>query len=161
MENTLGRLLIQKSLTIAVAESCTGGLIGHMITSVPGSSGYFMGGIISYSNQAKCGLLGVLPDTLRQYGAVSSKTAEEMAKGVREKFNTNIGVSVTGIAGPDGGSIEKPVGTVFMGIAADDKLLSLKYLFKGTREQVKQQAAEAAIENIRRYLNGDTFIPGI
>jgi nicotinamide-nucleotide amidase len=161
MENTLGKLLIQKSLTISVAESCTGGLIGHMITSIPGSSAYFMGGIISYSNQAKCDLLSVSPDTLKQYGAVSGETAREMAKGVKERFNTNIGLSVTGIAGPDGGSKEKPVGTVYMGFMFDSKPISIRYLFTGTREQIKQQTAETALENIRRYLNGDTFIPGI
>lgn len=161
MENTFGKLLIQKSLTIATAESCTGGLIGHMITSNPGSSAYFMGGIISYSNQAKCDLLSVSPDTLKRYGAVSNETAMEMAKGVRERFGTEIGLSVTGIAGPDGGTKEKPVGTVYMGFAFDKKILSVKYLFRGTREEIKQQTAETALENIRRYLNGDTFIPGI
>lgn len=161
MEDIIGKLLIQKSLTIAVAESCTGGLIGHMITSVPGSSAYFMGGIISYSNQAKCDLLSVSPDTLKQHGAVSHETAREMAKGVRERFNTDIGLSVTGIAGPDGGTKEKPVGTVFIGLAFDKEILSIKYLFRGTREEIKQQTAETALENIRRYLNGDTFIPGI
>ncbi len=161
MKDIIGKLLIQKSLTISVAESCTGGLIGHMITSVPGSSAYFMGGIISYSNQAKSDLLSISPDMLKQYGAVSGETAREMAKGVRERFNTDIGLSVTGIAGPDGGTKEKPVGTVYMGLSFDKELISLKYLFKGTREQIKQQTAERAIENIRRYLNGDTFIPGI
>jgi nicotinamide-nucleotide amidase len=115
MDNIIGNILIQKSLTIAVAESCTGGLIGHMITSVPGSSADFMGGRISYSTQAKCDLLSVSPETLKQFGAVSHETAKEMATGVRDRFNTDIGLSVTGIAGPDGGTKEKPVGTVFMG----------------------------------------------
>jgi nicotinamide-nucleotide amidase len=161
MENTFGKLLIQKSLTIAVAESCTGGLIGHIITSIPGSSAYFLGGIISYSNQAKCDLLSVSPETIKLYGAVSGETAREMAKGVKARFNSDIGLSVTGIAGPDGGTKEKPVGTVYMGLAFDKEPLSIRYLFKGTREQVKQQTAETAIENIRRYLGGDTFIPGI
>jgi nicotinamide-nucleotide amidase len=161
MENTLEKLLIQKSLTISVAESCTGGLIGHIITSVPGSSAYFMGGIISYSNQAKCDLLSVSPETIKLYGAVSGETAIEMAKGVKERFNTDIGLSVTGIAGPDGGNIEKPVGTVYMGLVFDKEPIAIRYLFKGDREQIKQQTAETAIENVRRYLDGDTFIPGI
>lgn len=162
MEKTLGNILIQKSLTIATAESCTGGLIGHMITSIPGSSAYFMGGIISYSNQAKCDLLGVSADTLKKYGAVSGETAREMAWGIRERFGTDIGISVTGIAGPDGGTKEKPVGTVFMGFVFDKKEpVSIRYLFKGTREKIKQKTAETALENIRRYLDGDTFIPGI
>lgn len=161
MYYTLSELLISKSLTISVAESCTGGLIGHLITSIPGSSAYFLGGIISYSNQAKCDLLSVSPDTLEKYGAVSDQTAKEMAEGVKERFKSNIGISVTGIAGPDGGSIEKPVGTVFMGFIFDNEPISIKYLFKGSREEIKQQTAETALENITRYLNGDSFIPGI
>jgi nicotinamide-nucleotide amidase len=161
MDNTLGDLLISKSLTISVAESCTGGLIGHLITSVPGSSEYFMGGIISYSNQAKCDLLGVSPGTLDRYGSVSYQAAREMATGVRERFKSNIGLSVTGIAGPDGGSIEKPVGTVFMGISFEKESCSIKYLFRGNRSEIKQQTAETSLDNIKRYLNGDPFIPGI
>ena len=161
MKNRLSDILILKSLTISTAESCTGGLIGHLITSIPGSSKYFMGGIISYSNQAKCNLLGVSPDTLEQYGAVSEQTAKEMAMGVKEKFRSDIGISVTGIAGPDGGSIEKPVGTVYMGFVFDNEPLAIKYIFKGNRSEIKQQTAETALENIRRYLNGDSFVPGI
>ncbi len=161
MKNSLGNLLTAKSLTIAVAESCTGGLIGHMITDIPGSSAYFLGGIISYSNQAKCDLLGVSPDTLKQYGAVSDQTAMQMATGVKVRFGSDIGLSVTGIAGPDGGTVEKPVGTVFMGFAFDREPVSIKYLFKGSRQEIKQQTAEIALENIRRHLNGDSFVPGI
>ncbi|MGD9160476.1 MAG: CinA family protein [Desulfobacteraceae bacterium] len=161
MDDSLSKLLITKSLTISVAESCTGGLIGHLITSIPGSSVYFMGGVISYSNQAKCDLLGISPGTLEQYGAVSDQTAKEMAMGVKERFKSDIGISVTGIAGPDGGSIEKPVGTVFMGFVFDNEPLAIKYLFKGNRTEIKQQTAETALENIKRYLNGDSFVPGI
>ncbi len=161
MKNRLSDLLISRSLTISTAESCTGGLIGHIITSAPGSSEYFMGGIISYSNQAKCDLLGVSPDTLEKFGAVSDQTAKEMAAGVKERFKSDIGLSVTGVAGPDGGSIEKPVGTVFIGFSFDNEPFSIKYLFRGNRSEIKQQTAETALENIRRYLNGDTFIPGI
>ena len=161
MEKKLNDLLINNSLTISVAESCTGGLIGHLITSIPGSSAYFMGGIISYSNQAKRDLLGVSPDTLEQFGAVSEQTAKEMAMGVKERFKSDVGLSVTGIAGPDGGSIEKPVGTVYMGVSIDMENFSIKYLFKGSRAEIKQQTAETALENIQRYLNGDSFIPGV
>lgn len=161
MENSLMNILKERSLTISVAESCTGGLIGHIITGTPGSSAYFMGGIISYSNQAKSDLLGVSPDTLDKYGAVSDQAAREMAKGIRERFKSDIGLSVTGIAGPDGGTQEKPVGTVFMGFAAAEKLFSVKYLFKGNRQEIKQKTAETALENLKRYLNGDSFIPGI
>ena len=161
MNNRLSDLLILKSLTISTAESCSGGLIGHLITSVPGSSAYYMGGVISYSNQAKCDLLGVAPDTLEKYGAVSEQTAKEMAAGVKERFKSDIGLSVTGIAGPDGGSIEKPVGTVFMGFVFEGEPRSIRYLFKGNRSGIKQQTAETALENIKRYLNGDSFIPGL
>ncbi len=161
MEKTLADLLTVKSLSISVAESCTGGLIGHLITSTPGSSAYFMGGIISYSNQAKSDILGVSADTLKLYGAVSGETAREMAKGVKKRFKSDIGLSVTGIAGPDGGSIEKPVGTVFMGFVFDKEPFSIKYLFSGTRSEIKQQTAETALENIRRHFNGDPFIPGV
>ena len=161
MEKSLGDILISRTLTISVAESCTGGLIGHLITSIPGSSAYFAGGIISYSNQSKCDLLGVSPATLEQYGAVSDQTAREMATGVKERLKSDIGISVTGIAGPDGGSVEKPVGTVFMGFAFDTRPFSIKYLFKGDRLEIKQQTAETVLENIRRHLNGDSFISGI
>lgn len=161
MENTLSGLLTNKSLTVSVAESCTGGLIGHIITGTPGSSAYFMGGIISYSNQAKCDLLGVAEETIIKYGAVSDRTAQEMAGGVRERFRTDIGLSVTGIAGPDGGSREKPVGTVYMGIADATGTFSVRYLFNGNREEIKQKTAETALENLRRYLNGNSIIPGV
>ena len=149
------------SIMLSIAESCTGGLIGHLITSIPGSSAYFLGGIISYSNQAKCDLLGVSPEILKVYGAISDQVAREMAVGVKERFKSDIGLSVTGIAGPDGGSLEKPVGTVFMGFSLDAEPFSKKYLFKGKRTEIKEQTAETALENIRRYLNDDPFIPGI
>ena len=161
MADRLSNLLINKSLTISVAESCTGGLIGHIITSTPGSSAYFMGGVISYSNRAKCDMLGVAENTIITHGAVSAQAAKEMAGGVRERFKSDLGLSVTGIAGPDGGSSEKPVGTVYMGLADKNSLFSEKYLFRGTREEIKQKTAETALENVKRYLNGDPFIPGI
>lgn len=161
MEETLSNLLIKKSLTISVAESCTGGLIGHIITSTPGSSSYFMGGVISYSNRAKCDMLDVSEDTINKYGAVSAQAAKEMAGGVRKRFKSDLGLSVTGIAGPDGGSPEKPVGTVYIGLADKNSLFSEKYLFQGNREEIKRRTAETALENVKRYLNGNPFIPGI
>lgn len=161
MNKNLSDLLTTKSLTLSVAESCTGGLIGHIITETPGSSACFMGGIISYSNRAKCEILGVAEETINRYGAVSDETAKEMAAGVRERFHTNIGLSVTGIAGPDGGSDEKPVGTVYIGYSDEKSLFSVRYLFKGNRAEIKQKTADTALENIRRYLNGDTFLPGV
>ncbi len=161
MKRTLVSLLSDKGLTLSVAESCTGGLIGHLITNIPGSSSCFMGGIISYSNQAKCDLLGVREETIFKYGAVSSQTAEEMAEGVRKRFKTLLSLSVTGIAGPEGGSGEKPVGTVYMGLSDEKCSRSFRYLFHGSRGEIKQKTAEAAIENFRRYLNGDSLLPGI
>lgn len=161
MVDSLANILKERSLTISVAESCTGGLIGHTLTNEPGSSDYFLGGVISYSNQSKVDLLGVSSETIREHGAVSNQTAKEMASGVRQRFGTDIGLSVTGIAGPDGGTDEKPVGTVFMGLADANNLFSVKYLFSGNREEIKQKTAETALENIKRYLNGDSFLPGL
>ena len=154
-------MLVDRVLTIAVAESCTGGLIGNLLTDVPGSSRYFLGGVIVYSNRSKVDLLGVSPETIGTYGAVSPQTAGEMAQGVKKRFEANIGLSVTGIAGPDGGTGEKPVGTVFIGLAVEKDLFSGGYHFHGDREQVKQQSASMALDWARRYLNGDPFLPGI
>ncbi|MGB4372554.1 MAG: nicotinamide-nucleotide amidohydrolase family protein, partial [Halanaerobiales bacterium] len=113
LELVLGEELKKKNLSISVAESCTGGLLGSRITDVPGSSAYFMGGMIVYSNEAKIKQLQVAKDTIRKYGAVSEETAREMAKNIRELFQTDLGIAITGIAGPDGGSARKPVGLVY------------------------------------------------
>jgi len=121
MEGVVGNLLLEKNLSISVAESCTGGLIGHRLTSVPGSSSYFHGGVVVYSNQSKVDLLRVDPRTLETYGAVSERTVEEMARGVKDRIKTDLGLAVTGIAGPDGGTRQKPVGTVHVGLAAREK----------------------------------------
>ena len=161
MEDPLAKLLLKKSLTISVAESCTGGLIGHIITGTPGSSVYFLGGVISYSNESKCDILGVSNETIIKYGAVSHEVAKEMAGGVKKRFKSDLGLSVTGIAGPEGGSADKPVGTVYMGFKDKNNLFSKRYLFPGDRGKIKQKTAETALENIKRYLNGDPFIPGI
>jgi len=161
MEEVVGRMLSNKALTISVAESCTGGLIGHRLTRVPGSSKYFQGGIVVYSNQAKIDLLRVDPNTLENHGAVSDKTVQEMAQNVRENFKTNLGLAVTGIAGPDGGTKEKPVGTVHVGLAAEEKTVSGQYRFWGNREQVKLNTSMMALDWVRRYLNGDPFLSGV
>ena len=161
MEEVVGHLLLKKSLTISVAESCTGGLIGHRLTGVPGSSKYFLGGVIVYSNQSKTDLLRVDPKDLKTYGAVSGTTVEEMACGVREQVKTNLGLAVTGIAGPDGGTRQKPVGTVYVSLAAGDKCFSKEYRFWGNREQVKLNSSMMALDWVRRYLNGDPFLPGV
>jgi nicotinamide-nucleotide amidase len=161
MEEVVGLALMNKNLTISVAESCTGGLIGHRLTNIPGSSGYFQGGIVGYSNQSKSDLLQVIPETLEKYGAVSDRSVREMARGVRRHIKTDLGLAVTGIAGPDGGSDEKPVGTVFVGLATAEDTFSGKYRFWGKREQVKLNASTMALDWVRRYVNGDPFLPGI
>lgn len=161
MEDVVGRALQEKGLTLATAESCTGGRIGDRITDTAGSSVYYLGGVVAYSNEAKVNLLGVNPDTLRLYGAVSDATALEMAQGVKERFGAEIGLSVTGIAGPGGGSREKPVGTVHIGLVVGREKHSGKYRFWGGREQVKAQAAMMALDWARRMLYGYPFLSGV
>jgi nicotinamide-nucleotide amidase len=154
MEGVVGRLLRENGKTIAVAESCTGGLIAHRITEIPGSSDYFPRGVVAYSNQAKEELLGVPPAILKKYGPVSSETAEHMAVGVRERSSAAIGVATTGIAGPKGGTTQTPVGRVFIALAADDMLEVKQYDFFGDRHGVKLMASAVALDRVRRYLLG-------
>ena len=161
MEDVVGRLLRENGLTISVAESCTGGLIGHRITNVPGSSEYFMGGVVVYSNEAKMKILGVREETLKKFGAVSAETAKEMAEGVRRCIPSDIGISVTGIAGPTGGTKEKPVGTVFIGLSSKNGTITKRYQFFGEREQIKLNTSMMVLDWIRRYINGYPFLPGI
>lgn len=161
MAGVVGKMLREKNLSLSVAESCTGGLIGNLLTDISGSSAYFQGGVIVYSNQSKADLLDVSPETIQEHGAVSGQTVREMARGVRERTHSDIGLAVTGIAGPDGGSKDKPVGTVHIGLAHGDQLFSGKYRFRGTREQVKLNTAMMALDWVRRDLNGDSFIPGL
>ena len=161
MEEVVGPLLMKKKMTLSAAESCTGGLIGHRLTTVPGSSGYFLGGVVVYSNQSKIDLLRVDPDTLESEGAVSDATVQQMARGVRKKLKTDLGLAVTGIAGPEGGSKKKPVGTVHIGLATTHKTLSKEYRFWGNREQVKLNTSMMALDWVRRYLNGDPFLSGV
>ena len=159
IEEAVGALLIEKKLSVSVAESCTGGLVGHLITNVPGSSVYFMGGVMVYTNEAKVKLLEVSYEILEEFGAVSEHAVRQMAQNVRRLFKSNIGIAVSGIAGPGGGSLEKPVGTVYIGLNVADNNWSERYLFKGSRQQIKQYTAETALELVRRYLNGgDPFI---
>ncbi len=161
MQDVVGEMLRERKRNLSVAESCTGGLIGNLITNVSGSSEYFQGGMIVYSNPSKVDLLNVSPETIEKYGAVSDQTVREMARGVKKKINTDIGLAVTGIAGPDGGSKDKPVGTVHIGLASGKETFSAKYRFRGTRKQVKLNTAMMALDWIRRYLNGDSFLPGL
>ncbi|QRN84157.1 nicotinamide-nucleotide amidohydrolase family protein [Chloroflexota bacterium] len=142
----LGEALIASSLTIATAESCTGGLLGHLLTSVSGSSAYYLGGVIAYSNAVKEAFLGVRHETLVKYGAVSEQTAKEMAAGTRERIGSDIGISTTGIAGPTGGTLEKPVGLVYIGISTAEKTFAIKCNFKGSRENVKEETARTLLK---------------
>ena len=141
----MGSVLRAKGKTIATAESCTGGKIGDMITSVPGSSAYFLGGVVSYGNDAKVSLLGVDTGALKADGAVSEMVARQMADGARERFGADVGISTTGIAGPGGGSAEKPVGLVFVAASTSDMSLCRRYLFTGARDDIKMRSANAAL----------------
>jgi nicotinamide-nucleotide amidase len=155
MEETVGRLLREQALTLAVAESCTGGLIGHRITDVAGSSEYFLLGVAAYSNAAKQSLLGVPEETLNAHGAVSTQSAEAMAEGVRRAGGAAIGLSTTGIAGPGGGTPEKPVGTVCIGLAWEGGAWSRRYdLGTRGREWIKGMTAQIALDRLRRHLLG-------
>jgi nicotinamide-nucleotide amidase len=154
LEETVGTLLRERGLTVATAESCTGGLVAHRLTNVPGSSAYVRGGVVAYANDAKQRLLGVASTTLAAHGAVSEEAAAEMAAGARQSLGADIAVSTTGIAGPDGGTPEKPVGTVCLGLASADETLAARYQFWGTRDWVKLLASQVALEWIRRHVLG-------
>jgi nicotinamide-nucleotide amidase len=161
MEDVVGEMLRERCLKISVAESCTGGLIGNLLTNIPGSSHYFQGGVMVYSNESKCDLLNVSPETLKRYGAVSDQTVREMAHGIKNLMGTDMGLAVTGIAGPEGGTKNKPVGTVHIGLAGNEHVHSGKYRFWGTRQQIKMNTAMMALDWVRKYLNGDSFFPGL
>jgi PncC family amidohydrolase len=152
LEELVGQMLAQRKLTLAVAESCTGGLLGHRITNVPGSSEYFEGGIIAYSYDAKERLLGVHHDTLYERGAVSEETALEMARGVRRALGTDVALSITGIAGPGGGMPGKPVGLVFIALSARAEERVERYVWDDDRESNKLRSTEAALTMLREFL---------
>jgi len=152
LEIIVGRLLKQCAFTLALAESCTGGLVSHRVTNVPGSSDYYQGAVVAYSNEIKELILRVRRDTLHHYGAVSEHTALEMAQGVRRIFHADIGLSVTGIAGPGGGAPEKPVGLTYIALAAPDIEKAERYVWSRNRQGNKARSAEAALGLLRRYL---------
>ncbi len=152
MEDRVGELLLQNQQTLALAESCTGGLISRRITRIAGSSGYYYGGAVTYANEAKINFLGVKPETLEEYGAVSEQTALEMSRGIRERTGATIALSVTGIAGPSGGSAEKPVGTVWMSIARRDRHNARRFHFHGDRDRIILGASQAALNWLRTVL---------
>ncbi len=154
IEEVVGQLLRKKQLTLALAESCTGGLVGDRITNVPGSSDYYVGGVMAYSNDMKMHLLGVKKKTLERYGAVSSRTVREMVTGVCIQFDADVGIAVSGIAGPGGATPGKPVGLVYVGVALRDKVIAERHVFTGNRRMVKERAAMAALDLCRRILQG-------
>lgn len=153
-EEQLAQVLIDKHLTIATAESCTGGLIAKRLTDRSGSSEYFMGGAVVYSNDAKNRLLGVDAHMMKIEGSVSRLVAEAMAVGARTHFNTDLALSVTGIAGPTGGTETKPVGLTFIGVSAADGVWVKKFVFEGDRSENRAAAAEAALQMMLDYLDG-------
>jgi nicotinamide-nucleotide amidase len=157
MEEVVGKLLKERGKTLSFAEAVSGGLVTHRLTNVPGSSAYFQGTVIAYADAAKVNLLGVKPETLRQHGAVSEETVREMATGVRERMRTDIGVAITGIAGPGGGVPDKPVGTACLALAADGLLVSRRYQLWGNREWIKTLVSQLGLDWVRRALLGITI----
>lgn len=154
--STLAQLLSDQNATLSTAESCTGGLIGHLLTNVPGSSAWYQGGVVSYSNELKMQVLGVKAATLDRVGAVSEQVAEQMAVGARQAFHTTYALSVTGIAGPGGSTADKPVGLTYIGVATPALVVVRRYVWQGSREGNKQSSANAALELIHNVLTGAT-----
>jgi nicotinamide-nucleotide amidase len=150
----LQKLLIENSLTIATAESCTGGMVSELLTRTPGSSAVFQGGVVAYSNTVKEEIVGVSAQTLTNTGAVSAETVRELAKNVREKFKTSYGVAISGVAGPDGGSAEKPVGTFFVGFSSASRSFELRCLYVSERQNVRSYASYVALDLVRRAVLG-------
>jgi len=146
------RLLIRQKMKISICESCTGGMLGSMLTSIAGSSRYFLGGIISYSNEVKLKIAGVKNKTLKEYGAVSAETACEMACVVRHRIRSDIGIGITGIAGPGGGTKKKPLGLVYIAVATSKGTMVRKYLFKGSRRLIRESACKKALLLLKDYL---------
>ena len=154
LEETVAKKLISKKKTVATAESCTGGLLSKKLTDIPGSSKYIKLNVITYSNEAKKKLLGVPDETLKKYGAVSSQTAALMAKGIKKLSRCNIGISVTGIAGPSGGSKEKPIGLVYFGLAKGNKTKTKKMLFGSnlSRDKIRFLATRFALNWLKKEI---------
>jgi PncC family amidohydrolase len=161
LASQVGQYLARLDLTVATAESCTGGLIADHLTDIPGSSRYFLGGVVAYSNGAKRQLLHVDGETLNAYGAVSSQVAAEMAQGVRLLLSTDLGVAVTGIAGPGGATAEKPVGLVYVALADEEQALVERHVWAGARRQNKVQSAGAALRLLCRYLEHQVGSRGV
>jgi len=155
LAEVIGRMLKEKGATLAVAESCTGGLLGEILTDIAGSSEYFLGGVIAYSNEMKMKLLDVPVEVIMKHGAVSEECARHMAEGARKSLKSTIAVSITGVAGPSGGTEQKPVGLCYIGLAAADKTLVGEHRFGGGRERNRRRCAVSALDMVRRYLLGE------
>ncbi|MFX1537320.1 MAG: CinA family protein [Promethearchaeota archaeon] len=152
IEKEVAKLLIERKWTLATAESCSGGLLSHRLTNIPGSSAYFLCGYIVYSNQSKIELLGVSPKTIESYGAVSAQTALEMAKGARQRTKATLAISVTGIAGPGGATLTKPVGLVYLGLSSPEEALFQQFNFTGNRLAIKLQTTQSSLKFLKEYL---------
>jgi nicotinamide-nucleotide amidase len=152
LEETVGDMLVKCGYTISTAESCTGGLLGHRFTNVPGSSTYYLGGVVSYSDDIKMKTLGVQENTLQEFGAVSKQTATEMAQGVRDLFGSDLAIAVTGIAGPGGGTAEKPVGLVYITLVHNDTVWAKEFKFFTDRKLNKQLSSQVALNMVRIHL---------
>ena len=150
----IAQLLVLRQQTLATAESCTGGLLGHRLTAIPGSSGFYVGGVIAYANETKSTLLGVSAEELAIHGAVSEPVAAQMARGVMQALSSDYGIGITGIAGPDGGSPEKPVGLVYIGLADASQCIVKRIVFEGDRNAVKIAASDAALVWLVSILGG-------
>jgi PncC family amidohydrolase len=148
----IGSMLRERQLRISVCESCTGGMLGAAITRAPGSSRYFAGGIIAYSDAVKKSIVGVKRSTLERFGAVSAQTAREMARGVRHRFRSDIGVAITGIAGPGGGTAKKPVGLVYIAVAGGQRCMVKRFMFIGGRQTIRRSSVEKAFDMLREML---------
>ena len=157
LEKQIGNILHERGLKLALAESCTGGLVGDRITNISGSSEYFLGGVVAYAYEAKVALLGVSWDTLNSRGAVSHETVLEMARGARKALGSDIAVSISGIAGPGGATPDKPVGTTWIGLAASDGEWTRTFQFSGDRVENKAASAEAALQFLLDYLLGKLY----
>ncbi len=155
LEEVVGKMLEQQGLTVATAESCTGGLLAKRMTDVPGSSAWFRGGVVAYTAESKMVLLGVDPDHIQRHGEVSEQVARDLAVGARRRFGTDFGVGITGIAGPDGGTEEKPVGTVHVAIATPDAVEQRMFVFPGGRRLIRRLSTSIALDSVRRMLETD------
>lgn len=158
LEEAVGALLQQRSLSLATAESCTGGLLAHLITTVPGSSSYFIGSVVAYSNSVKEKVLGVPLEVLQEHGAVSQQCALAMAEGARRLMGSDIAISTTGIAGPGGGTADKPVGLVFIALSSAQKQVWESHLWHGDRKFNIRSSAIRALEMLRAFLEEEAFV---